>query len=348
MDLATPPRSAVRVGRLLGAGDRWLGDQITNQMLRHHRRRLRRSAGRTHSTSRWRMGGRRVSGALGERRGRSDRRRAGPSGDRRRAAAGSLARPSGRLVLLARLRARRETAIRSSSATCSPNWPSASTSGCLPGPGRRCRSFVPLAATCGTMREQLTNDTKIQCALDAKERPMHCHHEKTIVIDDRVAFVGGIDLTSEAGDRYDTNEHPARADGGLARRLRENRRPRRRRRRRTLPHALARSHRRSTRPAASNRNGRRDRPPDRPHRPRTDLPRQPARRVPHPRVATSAPFDPRSGSSTSRTSSSGRPKSQPRSATSSPIRPPPTSGLSCCCPRSRTTAATTREASSAN
>ena len=33
---------------------------------------------------------------------------------------------------------------------------------------------------------------------------MHCHHEKTIVIDDRVAFVGGIDLTSEDGDRFDT------------------------------------------------------------------------------------------------------------------------------------------------
>jgi phosphatidylserine/phosphatidylglycerophosphate/cardiolipin synthase-like enzyme len=42
---------------------------------------------------------------------------------------------------------------------------------------------------------------------------MHCHHEKTIVIDDRVAFVGGIDLTSEAGDRFDSNDHPAR--GGL-------------------------------------------------------------------------------------------------------------------------------------
>ena len=42
MDLATPPRSAARVGRLLGAGDRWLGDQISNQILRHHRRRLRR------------------------------------------------------------------------------------------------------------------------------------------------------------------------------------------------------------------------------------------------------------------------------------------------------------------
>jgi phosphatidylserine/phosphatidylglycerophosphate/cardiolipin synthase-like enzyme len=34
------------------------------------------------------------------------------------------------------------------------------------------------------------------------------------VIDDRVAFVGGIDLTSETGDRYDTNEHPARASMG--------------------------------------------------------------------------------------------------------------------------------------
>jgi phosphatidylserine/phosphatidylglycerophosphate/cardiolipin synthase-like enzyme len=43
---------------------------------------------------------------------------------------------------------------------------------------------------------------------------MHCHHEKTIVIDDRVAFVGGIDLTSESGDRYDTSEHRARATIG--------------------------------------------------------------------------------------------------------------------------------------
>jgi phosphatidylserine/phosphatidylglycerophosphate/cardiolipin synthase-like enzyme len=43
---------------------------------------------------------------------------------------------------------------------------------------------------------------------------MHCHHEKTIVIDDRIAFVGGIDLTSESGDRYDWNNHPARAGVG--------------------------------------------------------------------------------------------------------------------------------------
>jgi phosphatidylserine/phosphatidylglycerophosphate/cardiolipin synthase-like enzyme len=62
--------------------------------------------------------------------------------------------------------------------------------------------------------EVLVADTKIECELDSKERPMHCHHEKTIVIDDRVAFVGGIDLTSESGDRFDTNRHPPRVSVG--------------------------------------------------------------------------------------------------------------------------------------
>jgi phosphatidylserine/phosphatidylglycerophosphate/cardiolipin synthase-like enzyme len=61
------------------------------------------------------------------------------------------------------------------------------------------------------MREWLTKETRIECGLDAKERPMHCHHEKTIVIDDRVAFVGGIDLTSQSGDRFDSVQHPARS-----------------------------------------------------------------------------------------------------------------------------------------
>jgi phosphatidylserine/phosphatidylglycerophosphate/cardiolipin synthase-like enzyme len=74
--------------------------------------------------------------------------------------------------------------------------------------------FRPSRGDVRKMREQLIKQTKILCALDAKERPMHCHHEKTIVIDDRVAFVGGIDLTSESGDRYDTNRHPSRADVG--------------------------------------------------------------------------------------------------------------------------------------
>ena len=42
---------------------------------------------------------------------------------------------------------------------------------------------------------------------------MHCHHEKAIVIDGRIAFVGGIDLTLDGGDPYDTPTHIAR--GGI-------------------------------------------------------------------------------------------------------------------------------------
>jgi phosphatidylserine/phosphatidylglycerophosphate/cardiolipin synthase-like enzyme len=64
------------------------------------------------------------------------------------------------------------------------------------------------------VREQLMAGTRIQCALDARERPMHCHHEKTIVIDDRIAFVGGIDLTSFNGDRWDTPDHLPRGAVG--------------------------------------------------------------------------------------------------------------------------------------
>jgi len=74
--------------------------------------------------------------------------------------------------------------------------------------------FRPSRGEVRKMRERLVKYTKVECALDAKERPMHCHHEKTIVIDDRVAFVGGIDLTSESGDRYDTDHHPPRANVG--------------------------------------------------------------------------------------------------------------------------------------
>ena len=41
---------------------------------------------------------------------------------------------------------------------------------------------------------------------------MHCHHEKLVIVDDEIAFVGGIDLTALAGDRYDSNAHPHKAD----------------------------------------------------------------------------------------------------------------------------------------
>jgi phosphatidylserine/phosphatidylglycerophosphate/cardiolipin synthase-like enzyme len=64
------------------------------------------------------------------------------------------------------------------------------------------------------VRRALTSGTTIEVEVDSKERPMHCHHEKLVVIDDRVAFVGGIDLTTYAGDRYDTAQHEARGSVG--------------------------------------------------------------------------------------------------------------------------------------
>jgi phosphatidylserine/phosphatidylglycerophosphate/cardiolipin synthase-like enzyme len=74
--------------------------------------------------------------------------------------------------------------------------------------------FRPSRSAVRELRDSLCRHTKIQCALDSRERPMHCHHEKTIVLDGRVAFVGGIDLTAESGDRFDHQSHPARGQVG--------------------------------------------------------------------------------------------------------------------------------------
>jgi phosphatidylserine/phosphatidylglycerophosphate/cardiolipin synthase-like enzyme len=59
-------------------------------------------------------------------------------------------------------------------------------------------------------RDELVRGTRISMALDARERPFHCHHEKLVVVDDETAFVGGIDLTGLGGDRLDENDHPRR------------------------------------------------------------------------------------------------------------------------------------------
>jgi phosphatidylserine/phosphatidylglycerophosphate/cardiolipin synthase-like enzyme len=49
------------------------------------------------------------------------------------------------------------------------------------------------------------------CHLDRTAHFSHCHHQKAIVIDGQVAFVGGMDLTTFQGDRWDTQQHPLRA-----------------------------------------------------------------------------------------------------------------------------------------
>ena len=74
--------------------------------------------------------------------------------------------------------------------------------------------FRPDRRAVRKVRDGLTRGTKITMALDARERPMHCHHEKLAVIDGRIAYVGGIDLTALSGDRLDTSEHPARGAVG--------------------------------------------------------------------------------------------------------------------------------------
>ncbi|MHB8471039.1 MAG: phospholipase D-like domain-containing protein [Gaiellaceae bacterium] len=73
--------------------------------------------------------------------------------------------------------------------------------------------FHPDRREVRTMRDELVRGTRVAVGLDAKERPLHCHHEKLVLVDDEVAFVGGIDLTQLAGDRCDHSAHPRR--GGL-------------------------------------------------------------------------------------------------------------------------------------
>jgi phosphatidylserine/phosphatidylglycerophosphate/cardiolipin synthase-like enzyme len=70
--------------------------------------------------------------------------------------------------------------------------------------------FTPDRREVRRVHEELTRGTRVRCALDQKERPMHCHHEKLVIVDGEVAFVGGIDLTSLGGDRFDSSEHPMR------------------------------------------------------------------------------------------------------------------------------------------
>lgn len=70
--------------------------------------------------------------------------------------------------------------------------------------------FHPTRKEVDAAVKELTRATTIKCQRDPREHPFHCHHEKTLVIDGELAFVGGIDMTDMAGDRWDTSDHPAR------------------------------------------------------------------------------------------------------------------------------------------
>jgi phosphatidylserine/phosphatidylglycerophosphate/cardiolipin synthase-like enzyme len=72
------------------------------------------------------------------------------------------------------------------------------------------RVFTPARADVRADARELERDTGVRVAVDDHERLLHCHHEKVVVVDDEVAFVGGVDLTDLGGDRWDTPRHPAR------------------------------------------------------------------------------------------------------------------------------------------
>ena len=71
-------------------------------------------------------------------------------------------------------------------------------------------AFHPTRKEVAAERERLVRHTRIRCEPDPREHPFHCHHEKTVIVDDEVAFVGGIDMTDFGGDRFDLSSHPAR------------------------------------------------------------------------------------------------------------------------------------------
>src|SRR6476619_5895657 len=57
---------------------------------------------------------------------------------------------------------------------------------------------------------ELADGTGVRAATDRRERPMHCHPETLVIVDGLKAFVGGIELSDLAGDRFDSIRHPLR------------------------------------------------------------------------------------------------------------------------------------------
>jgi phosphatidylserine/phosphatidylglycerophosphate/cardiolipin synthase-like enzyme len=70
-------------------------------------------------------------------------------------------------------------------------------------------AFQPTRAMVKTAQREFTRDGVVRCVLDARERTLHCHHEKLLVVDGTTAFVGGMDFTALEGDRHDTRKHRA-------------------------------------------------------------------------------------------------------------------------------------------
>jgi phosphatidylserine/phosphatidylglycerophosphate/cardiolipin synthase-like enzyme len=72
--------------------------------------------------------------------------------------------------------------------------------------------YQPTRRTVRSAVEGFERDSRVECAVDSRGKLVHCHHEKIVVVDGEVAFVGGLDFTDLQGDRYDTSEHQPRPE----------------------------------------------------------------------------------------------------------------------------------------
>lgn len=75
-------------------------------------------------------------------------------------------------------------------------------------------AFQPTRRAVRQAQQEFVRDSRLSCALDQRERTLHCHHEKIVIVDNDVAFVGGVDMTALQGDRYDDSAHALRAGLG--------------------------------------------------------------------------------------------------------------------------------------
>jgi phosphatidylserine/phosphatidylglycerophosphate/cardiolipin synthase-like enzyme len=73
--------------------------------------------------------------------------------------------------------------------------------------GAPARLFHPTRPEAARALAALVTGTRSRGALDKRNRPLHCHHEKLVIVDGTMAFIGGIDLTDLGGDRFDNAPH---------------------------------------------------------------------------------------------------------------------------------------------
>jgi phosphatidylserine/phosphatidylglycerophosphate/cardiolipin synthase-like enzyme len=71
--------------------------------------------------------------------------------------------------------------------------------------------FAPTEQSAKQSRHGLLEKApRVKVALDDLAPFSHDHHQKAVTVDGRLAFVGGMDLTTQEGDRWDSNHHPLR------------------------------------------------------------------------------------------------------------------------------------------